>query len=366
MSAEGETSNTTISEYGLSATTGYNRFNPHPRCKFIHYSDYKPFYLNTFYQASNYVTSAAAIVGVVCNTLAYVALSSSNHRANTSILYLKYLAVFDVFSCASYLVFNFQKELYNHTLLLDMSSKINHAMKRASVHTQNSMLFFTKLNDLIVVIIAIDRYIVVCWPLRAKSIVTNKRARVKITVLFLVTFACGWTNWVRYTTRRSTNPCTGHERWTQKLTPLAKNLYVKYYDLFVTRTIMTIVPTVLLSCSTTRLIFTLKKARKQRQNLSGTSFKKGTSDERSLTLTLILISCVFLLKQVFSLQASVSNLVVLYTGTPGRTKATPYLNGFRNLSRMILATFNFVIYCASRRRFRHKVELILCAACKKM
>ncbi|XP_074654734.1 glutamate receptor 2-like [Tubulanus polymorphus] len=78
------------------ATTTVKGFRPHWRCEFIHHSDYKSFNLNMFYQVKNWVVASVAVFGVIGNVLSFVILHKEISK-NTSIFYLKYLAILDVF-----------------------------------------------------------------------------------------------------------------------------------------------------------------------------------------------------------------------------------------------------------------------------
>ncbi|XP_074661573.1 uncharacterized protein LOC141914206 [Tubulanus polymorphus] len=339
-----------------TTTTEKAGFKPHPRCKYIHHADYKPFHVNLLSQITTYVIFSIAIFGFGTNLLSFVVLSKERSN-NTSIFYLKCLAIADMFICFFYIIFDFQFRLYSHTLLLDMTAEINHVMKRMRPYTRNTRLLFSGIGDLVTLLIAIDRYIVVCWPLKAVGIISKKKSNIYIAVVSIISFGDVTTNVFKYTTKYARNPCTGHVRWNQKLTPFARNRYLRYYYVFVRAPLFTIIPTVIVILITIRLIFTLRRAGAARKTMSANSQAANSSSaDRGLTLTLILISCFYLVKKAFFFNGAVTNLVQTLGGTIGTAISSFYLNPVQDIIRMIVASTNFVIYCASRRRFRNQLK----------
>ncbi|XP_074657590.1 G-protein coupled receptor daf-37-like [Tubulanus polymorphus] len=342
-------------------TTTLKIFRPHLRCKTIHYADYKPFYLNMFYQVMNYVIFSVGLFGVCGNFLSFLILFLSRSK-NTSIFYLRCLAVTDLFTCLSFIVFGFYAKLYSHTLLLDMSLPITHTIKRLYSYTQNFRITFSGINDLLIVLVAVERYVVVCWPLKAAQLVTKKGARIKVVAAVFVTLIFDTKRYFMYKTNRTINPCTGYERWAQKLTTFGKSKTLKYLDLFVSAPLLTLTPAVVVLAVTVRLVLTLKTAESDRGDLSGGSTSNSKpSNERSLTVTLIAISCLFLVKKSLYLYGAINNLISFYRGSSGMAASTPYTTRSLDLLRMSIASANFFIYCASRRRFRKQLlELFRC------
>ncbi|XP_074661577.1 uncharacterized protein LOC141914209 [Tubulanus polymorphus] len=343
-----------------TTTTEKAGFVPGSRCKYIHHSDYKPPHENLYIQITIYVIVSFAFFGFGANLLSFTILSKERSN-NTSIFYLRCLAVADMFICLSYIVFDFQYQLYSHTLLLDMTAEINHAMKRMYSYTRNFRLLFSGVSDLITLLIAIDRYIVVCWPLKAAGIVSMKKSYTCIVFVVAITIGDQSRNFFKYYPRRSRNPCTGHERWAQKFTPFARNKYLRYFEVFVHAPAFTIIPTVIVVLITIRLIFTLRRAGAARKTMSTTNNQtsnssSSSSSDRSLTLVLVLISCFYLLKKAFLLNAAIGNLHTTINGKIGKGFIPKFLNLIINIVRMIVASSNFVIYCASRRRFRDQLK----------
>ncbi|XP_074661572.1 FMRFamide receptor-like [Tubulanus polymorphus] len=345
-------------------------FKPHPRCKHVHHSDYRPTHENLLIQVANYVIFSIAVFGLGTNLLSFIILSKDRSN-NTSIFYLRCLAVADMFICLSYIIFDFQFQLYSHTLLLDMTAEINHAMKRMYAYTLNIRLVFSDISDMITLLIAIDRYIVVCWPLKAKRIVSIKKNYIYVAFAVMISVCDRLREFFKYSTARSINRCTGHEIWYFRLTAFSlKNVHLRYYEVFASAPLLVVIPTVIVVLITIRLIFTLRRAGAARKTMSTTnqtsnsssSSSSSSSSDRSLTLALILISCFYIVKKAFTFRAVIKNLIIaLYGRNPAAkstTQSTLIALISQNLVRMIVASSNFVIYCVSRRRFRNQLNAI--------
>ncbi|XP_074654732.1 uncharacterized protein LOC141908536 [Tubulanus polymorphus] len=339
------------------ATTTVKGFRPHSRCKFIHHSDYKSFNLNMFYQVKNWVVASVAVFGVIGNVLSFVILRKEISK-NTSIFYLKYLAILDVCMCASYLVFDFQNELYSHTLLLDHTLQFNHFMKRLYPYTQQIRFCFSGVSDMLILVIAVDRFIVVRWPLKASTLISMKRAHINVVAItLLVEVTCVQLFFKRWT-RRSINPCTGYERWTTRITAFSKNLYYRYYMLFVHAPIFHMIPSVAIFMITINIIVILKSSSDTRKHMTSSTVPSRNKQDRSLTISLVIICSIHLIKRSLLLSGAISNWLVYKYGKkalllPGKA---PYMDGVKDLMRKVSASANFFIYVAMRESFRHRLR----------
>ncbi|XP_074645804.1 uncharacterized protein LOC141902062 [Tubulanus polymorphus] len=354
-----------INGSGVSANTtimGDGRFVPHPLCDVT-----DPTYetLSMLLKVVNWLVFSVSCFGVCGNLLSFVILGRERHSNNTSVFYLTCLAVADMFICLSYVLFDFQYRLYTQSALLDMGAEINHVMKRMYSYTKNCRLLFSSFSDLITLFIAIDRYIVVCQPLQAMRVISMKKSYIYANIAVIISICDQIKNFFKFTTRRMRDPCTGDYIWVQKMTPFAKNMYVRYYEVFARAPIFTFIPTVIVIVITIRLILTLKSAGAARKTMSGgnnqttsSSSSSSSSNDRSLTLTLVLISCLYIVKKSFNLAAGIGNLLMALKSELGKYFYYRYFNVFQDLVRMIVASANFFIYCASRRRFRNQLKAI--------
>ncbi|XP_074657282.1 FMRFamide receptor-like [Tubulanus polymorphus] len=340
---------------GVTAVNG--GFKPHPRCKFIHHSDYKPFHVNAFYQASNWVVASVAAFGVFLNVLSYAILRKDNGQ-NTSIFYLKYLAILDACMCASYLLFDFHNKLYSHTLLLDHTLQFNHFIKRTYPYTQKIRFYFSGVADLLILIVAVDRLIVVRWPLKACALISLKRARynaIGITIL-MAAISCPW--FFQKWTKRSTNPCTGHERWSIRITAFNRSRNYRLYMLFVYTPVFHIVPPATVVVITANIIKTLKSTANTRKHMTSSTTLSRNKDERSLTIALVIICYIYLIKRALLMSGTVNNFLVFKYGPSASVLSGvgAYMDGAKDLMRKCSASANFFVYVGSRRKFRHRLK----------
>ncbi|XP_074657281.1 FMRFamide receptor-like [Tubulanus polymorphus] len=343
---------------GVTAVIG--GFKPHPRCKYIHHSDYKPFHVNAFYQVANWVVASVAAFGVFLNVLSYAILRKDNGK-NTSIFYLKYLAILDACMCASYLLFDFQNKLYSHTLLLDHTLQFNHLIKRTYPYTQKIRFYFSGAADLLILIIAVDRFIVVRWPLKASALISLKRARynaIGITII-MAAISCPW--FFQKWAKRSTNPCTGHERWSIRITAFNRSRNYRLYMLFVYTPVFHIVPSATVLVLTANIIKILKSTTNTRKHMTSSTILSRNKDERSLTIALVIICCIYLVKRSLLMSGMVNNYLIYKNGLRGSLLSGigHYMDFAKDLTRKCSASANFFVYVASRKKFRHQLNEML-------
>ena len=199
------------------------------------------------------------------------------------------------------------------------------------------------------VLVSLERYVAICYPLRAASICTMSKLRRAVTATFTISILY---NIPRY-----------FEMYVEEGTILAKtsagnNAYYRYiYNCVMYSLFLYFVPLLLLIFLNVKLVLALRQGKKQWQSLQFRQKK-----EQNLTIIPLTIVLVFFVCGTPALTVNVIDSI---------SPQVFYQQVFINL--MLVGNFlvvlnsasNFVIYCLLGKKFRSKLlELCRCACCR--
>lgn len=333
-------------------------------------------FANTLKQISEVlVTQVSAIIcvfGILGNILTLIILSkrlSQRHLQSmerSSQEGLMALSVSDMLFC-----------------LVALPGAINNYMERHPLHpiyvSKNFALFYTVYVDFVVnmfvtsstlltLTMAVQRYMAICYPIKARIRNNCKRSRILIVCTFLVSLVLNLPRiWkrkiigVKCTYNIIKTNCTGIDMlYSTRMGYLMEERTVKTSFMVVHFLFSVVIPLVILSFCNCKLIQALRKSNQLRKRHSYVSVTSGMSSNgeycidhtQRITLTLIIIIIMFILLVV---PAEVTNFVRDFY--PGMKTLQPlhtnsFITALVNTLQKVNFAFNFILYCVVNQNFR--------------
>ncbi|TRY67168.1 hypothetical protein TCAL_05489 [Tigriopus californicus] len=195
--------------------------------------------------------------------------------------------------------------------------------------------------------VTIERYLVVCWPLKARAICTNGRA--KLSVFFFTVFAVIYNipRFFEVTWETQYLEDFGENRTVIAVTDFRKSaLYIKLYISWMYLVFMYIIPFVSLAVLNLMIFLEIRKANVTRSILSNQEKK-----EHNLAVMLLVVVFIFFICNILPL---ILNIIELFH------KPNPQVIQVSNLLVTINSSVNILIYCIFGNKFKTIFLQIFC------
>lgn len=291
-----------------------------------------------FYDAAQFITGliiypVLCFPGIVGNILSLIVLFHKDMATSTNV-YLSALAISDTVKLIN-------DVLYFILILMKYTEAENAGMIMANLYPYAHYIFnfAVCVTAWLTVSIAIERYISVCHPTRAKAICTLSRARNTSTFVFIVMVIISIPSALRYHAVFITDPVLNITCYVVKPTTLGSNKsFMKPYT-WIQNSFRSIVPLIVLIFLNARIINELKRERIKGKSLSG---------RNRITLIMIIIIIVFLVC------ITPDAVMSMFFGF-GYVEEDNIVKGIREITDSLLAAnsaFNFILYCTMSQQFR--------------
>ncbi|CAH1772991.1 unnamed protein product [Owenia fusiformis] len=325
-----------------------------------------------------YVAASICAIGAVSNILAYIALS--RQKQNTSVFTMRCLAVSDCI----YLMWNGLWEvlywIYGHTYWMDKSvgARSHHiSLAYPYVSTVGYMLQMTSVW--LVVLVTVDRFVAVCFPLRAVSLCTIFRARVLCLSVFIMSIIYHIPMFFEWKMAWARNMCSRKFEYVLRFTDTGENFYYQLiYGFILNLMFKNVVPILIVFILNIMLIRDLYRAKRARMEIQSGA-NTHSRQERDITMTLLSVSTILVICLIPRLALKGMRLVLWIPKTNEERIAQfgsleAYDNYYWSSNYLFIASVflmransavNFFIYCIVRKDFRKELRDIFTCNKKK-
>lgn len=297
------------------------------------------------------------LFGLVGNSLSFAVLHKYS-KSSVATYLLKALAIMDNLFLASAAAVQ---------IIPGMAIYFGHEKMLARVYTVLQKYAWPPVHMIqmgtvwMLVLVASNRYIAVCMPLRAPRLCTKRRVQCQMLALTATIVIYNVPRFMEYNYVKvnQTQPDN-----TTLLVPYNAGLAnSKVYNILYENVsyclFVFLLPLVILIFFNVHLVRELKKAQQYRRVLKTSG---RTVEENNITLVMIIIIVVFIVCQT---PASINQILfyVLDDDSHHATSGcTPYMHFFHlaNLLITINSAVNFVVYCLFRRQFQQELRALLC------
>ena len=293
------------------------------------------------------IMGTLVVVGIIGNSLAFVVLWKGNFKSSTSFLFLS-LSLIDstlllaVFSVGTMVAF------VNYTGWLQDYSRLTPYLR---VYVLSTLLLAKTAAIWVVVLVAVNRYIIVCLPLRAPQWCTLSKVKIQLAVVLGAAVLYNIPNFaqsrVAYYTNLTSNNNTVDIAKIDYTMFGKETVFYRVYDTLVHLIFLLVLPILTLTVITIRLIKAMKAHRRMQLEMQS----RSQPYDSNVTFALVIVVTVFIACQVPTFVWS-----VLYEVLP---REAGYCGGvlfyFGPIVNMLIAlnsSINFFIYIVANKAFR--------------
>ena len=288
------------------------------------------------------IISFLGIVGNILNLLVLTRrrMLSSMDRLEKSATYgLVALAMSDMFFCLAIFPHTF---INSDTPVVDSSHRYQLYYKLYGLAVVN---LFLMVSTWLIVTMSINRYIVVVYPLHARSTLSTFRTTLIIILVYLLSAVVTSPFFIH----ASVAPCYDlQHKLLYEFRPRLKGKPAAWLFFYIQRIwaiVADFIPIAILAFCNTRLIWELRKATSNRRKTAHGQKIRDSSHKVTLTLVIIILMLLFLVSP-----SEILRYINPYKswGQIGKTVAD-----VTNMLQALNFAFNFILYCVVSPTFRH-------------
>jgi hypothetical protein len=287
-----------------------------------------------------------AIVGLVGNYLSYILMKNPKYKSSTTCFYMRCVSFGDTLHIILDLMLGYSVELFLAGLIKQSGRK------REFCHFYFFGLELSGgISPWLVVVMSLDRFVAVTWPLRAKQLCTIKRARLLTAVIYLISIIFSILDNFRNEEEENSIflcPYT-FTKQLQLVYDWARSIYVTY------------IPIAALFVLNFGIGLAVHRARKERDAMeAGVSKKSDAEKDSSITKMMIFVCGTYLVSSV------PLRVHVFYWRSRARpfTDRVKLLNGLSYDINVTLYELNYImnfyIYLLGCKRFRRELKGLVC------
>ena len=298
---------------------------------------------------NGFVLAVIVIVGIIGNCLTFVVFWKGNFKSSTSFLFLG-LSLADSALLLTSVPVDIVGAFVSTTDWLQGFRNVEPYMR---VYGPPLYLVARMASIWVTVLIAVNRYIIVCVPLRASQWCTLTNVKTQLVVVVVVAVMCSIPGLLGCRVVHSTkNNGTSYDTYVDYSTTLEWRAFYEPYNVVINCILLSSVPLFILTLLTVRLIKAMKAHRRMQLEMNRVS----SQQDSSVTSSFIIVVIVFIIGHTLRV---VENLwwylgVLSYHTTMDEVSIEVYVF-MRELSSMLVilnSGVNFAIYTLACKSFR--------------
>ena len=232
-----------------------------------------------------FIVGIIAVAGIIGNSLTFVVFWKGNFKSSTSFLFLS-LSLIDsavlltAFTCCIVRLDHFIGWLPN-----EFSVYLKVCLWPVSYMAEAATIWLT-------VLIAVNRYIIVCRPLRASQWCTLSKVKIQLAVVLVLVVLYNIPQIVRNRVIHITmNNGTSYEAYMEPIGPLSFPKFYNVYDRVLAVIVLVGLPLCILTFLTVRLIKAMKAHRRMQSEMQS----QHSQPDNSMTFALVIVVIVFII-----------------------------------------------------------------------
>ena len=292
-----------------------------------------------------------AVLGILGNILAIVVLAQPRMRSSTSV-YLIAQAGFDIVVLVSMSLNMALPTIYVATRKLEgyyfFYPLIQPYAYPIALTAQMCSIYTT-------VAFTAERYVAVCYPLRAARWCTSQKARRALILIIVSSIVYNLPRWFEYYAEMIVDPSTNMTNPRTRLTSFGEShVYLHIYFIYMYIPFMLLIPFISLTFMNSMLIRAVRKSHRSQGRVVNTKQHK----ENNLTIMLIIVVAVFLMCQLPCIPDNI------FQATLDKDTITePVFVKLTCISSLMVITnsaVNFYLYCVFGNKFRRVFCHLFC------
>ncbi|XP_064641125.1 probable G-protein coupled receptor 139 [Lineus longissimus] len=213
------------------------------------------------------------------------------------------------------------------------------------------------------VVMATERYLAICHPLKSRKILTMHRSKVAIVMVFVLSVVVNIPVFWRYSFREEF--CDNSTHYTAVMLELFGSNSLDHAYRTVWATLGNFIPLILLVFFNFCLIRQIHKSYAERRKYAKGSFRGHHETETNNRVTVTLISIVVMFLVLVAPSEVVKHIAKLANENIEENYTYKTLEVITNVMQTVNFSANFILYCCINPSFRRTMKHMFCAHCEK-
>ena len=295
--------------------------------------------------AGIFINGIIVVVGIIGNSLSFVVFWKGNFKSSTSFLFLSLSLIDSTVLMTAFTCCIVRLHVFIDFLPQDLRVYLVVCVWPLRSMAESATIWVT-------VLIAVNRYIIVCLPLRASQWCTLSKVKIQLAVVLVVVVLYNIPEIVRrrviYITRNNGTSYVADIDYTMNHS--FRPFYI-VYDIVLHLIVKVCLPLFILTLFTIRLIKAMKAHRRMQADMQ----RQHSQPDSSMTFALIIVVIVFII-----CRAPLLIYCVIWLKGWWSLSTWHYVNIMYSTLLTLNSAVNFVIYILVNRRFRNVLLANVC------